>query len=187
MPLRRLQPPRETLMTVISILPPGDNRYFEDYLPGHTYDLGSVAVDEAEVIAFAERFDPQYFHVDAEAAKGGPFGRLAASGWHTAAMHMRLLVDGYLSASSLGSPGIDELRWLRPVFPGDTLHVLITITEARRSKSKPDRGLVHTFAETFNQEGVLVMTVKAMGMILCRGPDGRPRPPAPGDNLSQPL
>ena len=117
-------------------------RYFDDYLPGATYDCGSVSVDQAEIISFAKTFDPQPFHVDRGAAASGPYGGLIASGWHTAALMMRQLVEHYVSAeASLGSPGLDEIRWPYPVRPGDTLRVRATVIEARRSLSKPDRGI----------------------------------------------
>jgi len=151
-----------------AVLPPRDNRYFEDYAPGSTYELGSILVEEAEVIAFAQRYDPQYFHTDPERAKDGPFGRLAASGWMTAGLFMRLMVENYASPASLGSPGVDEIRWLNPVFPGDTLTARTTVLESRRSRSRPDRGIVTGLSEVFNQDGERVMTMKAMGMILCR-------------------
>ena len=144
-------------------------RYFEDYLPGASAEFGSVKVEEADIIAFAKRYDPQEFHIDPEAAVHGPFGGLIASGWHTGALMMRMLVDNYLSkASSLGSPGIDELRWLRPVRPGDTLHLRATVLETKRSSSKPDRGMVRTLTEVLNQNGEVVMSVKAMTLIRCR-------------------
>jgi acyl dehydratase len=150
-------------------MPNPPDRYFEDYLPGSVSEFGSAAVEESEIIEFAKRFDPQYFHIDPEAAASGPFGGLIASGWHTGALMMRMFVDGYLSpASSLGSPGIDELRWPRPVHPGDTLHVRATVLESRRSRSKPDRGIVWAFMEVLNQHGEVVMSVKAMTLIRCR-------------------
>ena len=128
-------------------------RYFDDYVPGTTHDCGSVSFSQAEIISFATQFDPQPFHVDPEAAAHGPFGGLVASGWHTAALVMRQLVDHYLSAeASLGSPGLDEIRWPSPVRPGDTLRVRATVLEARRSQSKPDRGIIKTVIEAVNQE-----------------------------------
>jgi acyl dehydratase len=147
--------------------PPG--RYFEDYLPGSVQEFGSAKVEQSEIIEFAKRFDPQDFHTDPEAAARGPFGGLIASGWHTGALMMRMFVEGYLSkASSLGSPGIDELRWPRPVRPGDTLHIRATVLESKRSRSKPDRGIVWTLAEVLNQNGEVVMSIKAMTLIRCR-------------------
>ena len=144
-------------------------RYFEDYLPGSVSEFGSIAVEESEIIEFGKRFDPQEFHIDPEAAARGPFGGLIASGWHTGALMMRMIVDNYLSkASSLGSPGIDELRWLRPVRPGDTLRLRATVLDTKRSQSKPDRGVVRTLTEVLNQNGEVVMSVKAMTLIRCR-------------------
>ena len=146
-------------------------RYFEDYALGTTYDCGSVSIDQAGIIAFAKEFDPQPFHVDLAAAAAGPFGGLIASGWHTAAIVMRLLVDNYLSAeASLGSAGLDELRWPHPVRPGDTLRVRATVVESRRSLSKPDRGIVKTMVEAVNQDGRTVMRATAINFMLVRPP-----------------
>lgn len=148
---------------------PIDNRYFEDYLAGSVHEFGPIAVEEAEVIAFARRFDPQPFHLDPEAAQQTMFGGLIASGWHTASLMMRLIVDHYLSrVASLGSPGIDELRWLKPVRPGDTLSVRVTILETKRSRSKPDRGIVRSFIEVLNQTEEVVMSMTAVNFMLCR-------------------
>jgi acyl dehydratase len=143
--------------------------FFDDYAPGATYDCGSVSVDQAEIIAFAKRFDPQPFHIDPEAAARGPYGGLIASGWHTLALVMRLLVDNYLSAeASLGGPGADEIRWPYPVRPGDTLRVRATVVEARRSLSKPDRGIIKTMAEAVNQDGETVMRATAINFLRVR-------------------
>ncbi len=148
---------------------PIDQRYFEDYTVGLAYEYGAVAVEEAEAIAFARAFDPQPIHVDPVAAAHGPFGGLIASGWHTTALMMRLFVANYLSSvASLASPGVDELRWLKPVRPGDTLRIRVTVTEARRSQSKPDRGMVRTLIEVINQRGEIVSTLKAMNLLRCR-------------------
>jgi acyl dehydratase len=146
-------------------------RYFEDYAPGFTVDCGSFAVHEADIIAFARQYDPQPFHVDPVAAKDGPFGGLIASGWQTTSMSMRQLVEHFISPeSSLGAAGIDELRWPKPVRPGDTLQVRATVAEARRSGSKPDRGIVKSLAEVTNQDGDLVMKLTAINFILLRDP-----------------
>jgi acyl dehydratase len=145
------------------------DRYFEDYVPGVTHDCGSVAVTEAEIVEFARRYDPQDFHADPAAAVGGPFGGLIASGWHTASLMMRLYADHYLSAvSSLGSPGVDELRWPRPVRPGTVLRLRATVTEARRSRSKPDRGLVRTRVELVDDGGETVFSASLLNFILVR-------------------
>jgi acyl dehydratase len=144
-------------------------RYFEDYAVGATNECGSVSVDQASIVAFAKEFDPQPFHADPEAAAAGPFGGLIASGWHTAALVMRLLVDNYLSAeASLGSPGLDEIRWPYPVRPGDTLRVRATVVESRRSLSKPDRGIIKTMVEAVNQDGRTVMRATAINFLLVR-------------------
>jgi len=146
-----------------------NERWFEDYVVGTMAEHGTVVVDEAELLDFGRRFDPQPFHVDAEAAARGPFGGLIASGWHTCALMMRLFAQEYLSeASSLGSPGVDELRWLRPVRPGDRLTLRTTVEEARLSRSKPDRGLVRTRVELRDDDGGGVLSLTAMNLILAR-------------------
>jgi acyl dehydratase len=143
--------------------------YFEDFPVGHTIEVGSRTVTEEEIIAFAQQFDPQPFHVDRAAAAGSMFGGIIASGWHTCSMIMRLMVDGFLrDAASLGSPGVDEIRWLKPVRGGDTLTVSTTALEARPSASKADRGVILTEWRAINQHGELVATIKAMGMFLRR-------------------
>jgi acyl dehydratase len=149
-----------------------DDRYFEDYVEGDVHNLGSVTVEADEIVAFAKRYDPQNFHCDPEAAKATPFGGLIASGWHTAALMMRLYVEHYLThVASLASPGLDELRWLKPVRPGDRLSVRVTVLKAVPSRSKPDRGAVTSLVEVFNQVDEPVMTLKAVNIIA-----RRPRP-----------
>lgn len=144
-------------------------RYFEDYTVGSKFTAGPIAIDAAEIIAFAQRYDPQPFHTDPEVAGMSTYGGLIASGWHTVALTMKLLVECYLSAeSSLGSPGIDELRWIKPVRPGDALSVRVVVEEVRRSRSKPDRGLVGSAIEVRNQRGELVMSMRAMNLMLLR-------------------
>jgi acyl dehydratase len=148
---------------------PQEDRYFEDYLPGTIHEFGSITIGEAEVIAFARTFDPQPFHTDPEAAKQSDFGGLIASGWHTVSLTMRLLVDYYFSrVAGLGSPGVDELRWRKPVRPGDTISVRVTILEAKPSRSKPDRGMIRHYVEALNQHGEVVMTWKGMALVRCR-------------------
>ena len=148
---------------------PVDQRHFEDFVPGAVAEFGPIEVAEAEVIAFALQYDPQPIHTDRAAAAEGPFNGLIASGWHTASLVMRLLVENYLARdASLASPGIDELRWLWPVRPGDKLRVRATIVEARRSQSKPDRGLVRTKIEALNQDDRVVMSMVAMNLFRCR-------------------
>ena len=146
-------------------------RYFEDYVPGFTADCGSFTVSEADIVAFAEKYDPQPFHVDPAAAKESPYGGLIASGWHTTALMMAELVKHWISPeSSLGAAGIDELRWPRPVRPGDTLRIRGAVVEARRSASKPDRGIVKSRVEVANQDGNLVLSLTAINFILLRDP-----------------
>ncbi len=144
-------------------------KYLEDFPVGVRRRLGSKLVDEDEVIRFATEFDPQPFHVDKEAAAQSFYGGVIASGWHTCSMTMRIMVDNYLiDAAALGSPGIDELRWLRPVRPGDTLTVYSTVQEMVPSKSKPDRGVLTTLSEVENQTGEIVMTMRGKTMMKKR-------------------
>lgn len=143
--------------------------YWEDFPVGKVTEFGGMTLTEEEIMRFARDFDPQPFHVDAEAAKHSMFGGIIASGWHTGSLMMRLYALNYLSsASSLASPGLDELRWLRPVRPGDTLSVRVTVQDARASASRPDRGVVHSLIEVFNQHGEPVMTMRAVNMIARR-------------------
>ena len=145
------------------------DRHFEDYVPGMSETLGPITMTESAIIEFAQRYDPQPMHIDPERAATGAFGGLIASGWHTVCVTMRELVLGYLAESaSLASPGIDELRWVKPVRPGDSLHVRVTVVDATRSRSKPDRGLVRTSIEAINQHGEIVMSMTAMNLIRCR-------------------
>jgi len=162
-------------MTDLRVHEPSTELYFEDHIPGSVEPMGSVKVTEEEIIAFAKRYDPQVFHVDPEAAKNTPFAGLVASGWHTVALAMRLIVDNRLSrVKNVGSPGAEEVRWLKPVRPGDTLTVQATIVEARRSRSKPDRGVIKALIEISNQAGEVVTTWKGVNIVLCRtaGPQG---------------
>jgi acyl dehydratase len=148
---------------------PNNDRYFEDYVEGDIHTFGSIAVEADEIIGFAKRFDPQSFHIDPEAAKRTPFGGLIASGWHTGGLMMRLFFEHYLThVASLGSPGIDELRWLKPVRPGDKLSLRVTVLKAIPSKSKPDRGVVTSLIEVLNQTDEIVMALKAINLIFRR-------------------
>jgi acyl dehydratase len=150
---------------------PLDQRYFEDYVEGTVVDCGTVAIDKAEILDFGRRFDPQPFHADPVAAAKGPFGGVVASGWHTGALMMSLFVRRYISSvASLGSPGASELTWPRPVRAGDILRVQVTVLEARRSRSKPDRGLIQSLVRVCNQHDEAVMTVKVINMLSCRNP-----------------
>lgn len=149
-------------------LPPAQLRRFEDYRIGAVYDLGSFCLTEAEIVAFASRYDPQTMHTDPAWASGGPFGGLIASGWHTIAATMPLIVLNYLPANGLASPGIDEIRWLLPVRPGEDMTVRATILDARRSRSRPDRGLVHSHIEALNPTGEPALSMRPMNFIPCR-------------------
>lgn len=139
--------------------------YFEDFEVGSRRELGSYLVTEEEILAFARQYDPQPFHIDKEAAAKSIYGGLISSGWMTCSIMMRLLVLSTTGKSaSMGSPGVDEIRWLKPVYAGDTLTVVLNVLDTRPSQSKPDRGVVHTQWEATNQRGELVCTVKGMGM-----------------------
>lgn len=149
---------------------PPENRYWDDYVPGAVHEFGTVSVDEEEVLAFGRRFVPLSYHTDKEAAKNSIYGGVIASGWHTAALMMRIYTENYLSkVANLGSPGGDELRWDKPVFPGDALSVRATVLETRRSESRPDRGIVRTFIEVLNQKREVVMSMKMVNFVRCRG------------------
>lgn len=144
-------------------------RYWDDFTAGEVTEIGPVTVSEDEIVEFASRYDPQFFHIDAEAAKDGPFGGLIASGWHTTALFMGMFVRAILlDTASLGSPGIDELRWTAPVRPGDTLTGRVTVDEVRESSKNPERGTVLTTSEVFNQDGTLVMRIRARGFFARR-------------------
>lgn len=151
--------------------------YLEDFEPGQTIELGSRRVTKEEIIAFAEQYDPQPFHIDEAAAAGTIYGGLIASGWHTVSLQMRLLVDGLLSnAASMGSPGVDEVRWLNPVRPGDVLTARGIVHEVIPSRSKPDRGILRTTYEMHNQNGEQVLSMKGVG-IFGRRPRGDSQDP----------
>ena len=145
--------------------------YFEDLEPGTTASFGHYEVTRDEVIEFASKYDPQPFHLSDEAAAATHFGRLSASGWHTCAMVMRMLVDNMTvnKQAGLGSPGLDELRWLKPVYPGDTLRVETELLDKTPSRSRPEMGSFRSAARVFNQHGDLVATMKSIGLIRTRG------------------
>ena len=143
--------------------------YFENFPVGDVRESPARTVSRDEIIAFAKDFDPQPFHLDEAAASRSIYGGLLASGWHTGAILMRMMCDTFLhDAASLGSPGVDEIRWLKPVRPGDTLRARFTVVEAIPSRSKPDRGIVRSLSEMLNQHGEVVMTVRGMGMFARR-------------------
>ncbi len=142
------------------------NWYFEDFFPGQEIALGSRTVSEEEIIAFATQFDPQPFHVDHDAAAASIFGGVIASGWHTCSMMMRLVVDKLMSeSSSMGSPGLDGVRWLLPVRAGDTISVSYLTTAVKPSSSRTDRGVVWSKWTATNQHGQAVCTIEGMGMF----------------------
>ena len=146
-------------------------RHFEDYPVGLVAAYGPAIVTQESIVRFATEFDPHAMHVDADAAADGPFGGIIASGWHTTSIMMRLMVDNYLNErTSLGSPGVDALRFLVPVRPGDELTARFEVASARRSASRPDRGILHTNIELRNQSGDLVMTQTMINLVRARNP-----------------
>jgi acyl dehydratase len=148
-------------------------RYLEDYTVGSTAEIGSLTVSQDEIIAFGQRYDPQPFHVDPEVAKAWPYGGLIASGWHTAAMMMRIVVDNFVDGeTSLGSPGLGPIRWKTPVRPGDVLRVRARVVASRRSQSKPDRGSLTIEVEVLNQNDEVVMVVEDWVAIVRTRPAG---------------
>ncbi len=146
--------------------------YFEDIVIGTKSSFGRYDVTREEVIEFASRYDPQPFHLDDEAAAATHFGRLSASGWHTCAMTMSMLVENLKKTkqAGLGSPGVDELRWMKPVYPGDTLRVESQVIEKRRSASRPEMGIFRGKTSVFNQHDETVMTLISIGLIRVRDP-----------------
>jgi acyl dehydratase len=160
-----MAPSASALSAAMSVAPtvPLKERWFEDYAVGEVFEFGDRLVIETEIVEFALRYDPQPFHTDAEAAA------LVASGWMTGALLMREMCEHFISPlSAMGSPGVDELRWLRPVRPGDRLRVRVTVIEVRRSQSKPDRGAVTLRQEVINQAGDVVMTMRGRSLQRCR-------------------
>jgi acyl dehydratase len=146
-----------------------EDRWFEDYVPGSVHEFGTARVEAEEVMEFGRRFVPLFYHTDPERARQSIYGGLIASGWHTAALMMRLYTENYLSRNAnLGSPGVDELRWERPVRPGDELSVRVTVLEARPSESRPDRGIVRSFVEVLNQDREVVMSLKMVNFVRRR-------------------
>jgi acyl dehydratase len=143
--------------------------YFEDFTPGRVWEMEGPALAKAEIVEFARRFDPQYFHVDEHAAEDSPYGGLIASGWQTVVLCMRMICDAYLlQSASLGSPGVNEVRWTKPVRPGDRLRMKMTVLEAKISRSKSDRGTVLHRWEVYNQHGDMVMHMEGYGMYARR-------------------
>jgi len=146
-----------------------EDLYLDDFAAGDSFPSAAATVTESQIISFALDFDPQPFHMDAEAAAKSSFGGLVASGFHTLALTFRLFFQtGALAACNIAGPGLDEVRWLRPVRPGDTLHTVAEVTEVRRSRSKPDRGSVRMIHRTYNQRGEEVMTVTVAHIVRRR-------------------
>jgi acyl dehydratase len=147
-------------------------KYYEDIAVGDTEEFGEYHVTKEEIIEFASQYDPQPFHTDEEAATESAFGELVASGWHTAAICMRLLVDNMMDKrASMGARGVDELRWRQPVKPGDTLHLRTEVVDKRRSESDPGRGYVDNRMEGINQDGEVVISWVGLGMVAVRDPE----------------
>lgn len=147
-------------------------RFYEDYEVGSSEKFGSCLVEREEVLDFAGKFDPQPFHLSDEAAAQTHFGRLSASGWHTCGLMMRMIVEEFQRTGhqGLGSPGIENLRWIKPVYPGDTLTCERETLAKRVSKSKPDMGIIRSRLRVFNQDGKVVMEVEANDLIRVRNP-----------------
>ena len=145
--------------------------YWEDLQPGDVRDLGTLSPSREDIVTFARQFDPQPFHLDEEAAKGSVFGTLCASGWHTCSMAMSLMVNNFLlDAASLGSPGMENIKWFKPVLPGDTLRLQHSITDKRPMSKRPDVGLVRSEWHLFNQHEDQVLHLESWGMFRRRHP-----------------
>jgi acyl dehydratase len=143
--------------------------YWEDFPVGNVSEFGGITLTQEDIVRFAKEFDPQPFHVDEAAAKKSMFGGVIASGWHTCALAMRMMCDAYLlESASMGSPGVENIRWLKPVRPGDTLRVRCIVLEARPLESKPHIGLVRNRWEVLNQNGEEVMQMEGFGMFKRR-------------------
>jgi acyl dehydratase len=150
---------------------PLQQRWFEDYRAGEVFEFGEYLITEQEIVEFARRYDPQAFHLDAAAAAQSHFGGLVASGWMTGSVLMRMMCDHFISPqASMGSPGLEKLRWLKPVRPGDRLRARVTVIEARVSRSKPDRGSMLVRQEAINQNDEVAMSIEGWAMLRCRPP-----------------
>jgi len=167
----------ETCTAMTAAARPAPRIFWEDLPVGLVREFGAYHVTREAVLAFAREFDQQPFHLDDAAAEASLFGRLAASGWHTCAMAMRIMCDGYLlEAASLGSPGIENLKWLKPVYPGDTLSIRLSVLESRPMASRPGIGLTRSHWDVINQAGDIVLTMEGWGMFR-RRPDSGPAEP----------
>jgi acyl dehydratase len=145
------------------------DRYLEDFVAGAVHEFGPMTITEDDIVRFGKQFDPQIFHTDPEGARETVYGGLIASGWHTCSLFMRMFVEHYLPGpASLGSPGVDKLRWLNPVRPGDELTLRITVHKVKPSRSKPDRGVLFSFCEMVNQNRDVVVSMMGMNLIRYR-------------------
>jgi acyl dehydratase len=145
--------------------------YWEDFTPGRVFETATRTLSEEDIVRFAREYDPQIYHTDKEAARNSPFGGLIASGWQTCGVTMRLMCDGYLlETSCVGSPGLEEVRWLKPVRPGDTLRLRTTVIEATPSGKQPNRGTVLFRWETLNQNGEVALSILGRQLFLRRAP-----------------
>lgn len=145
--------------------------YWEDFTPGRVFETPARSLTQDDMLRFAREYDPQTFHTDPEAARGTPFGGLIASGWQTCGITMRMMCDGYLlEASCVGSPGLEELRWLKPVRPGDTLRLRSTVLASTPSGKQPNRGTIFWHWETLNQNGEVVLSMRGRQLFLRRAP-----------------
>jgi acyl dehydratase len=148
---------------------PSRDLFFEDFAVGHRYETDPVTVSEGDIVAFARQFDPQYFHLDPAAASESAFGGLVASGLHTLSLAMRLFFDLNLwERAIIGSPGMNDVRWLAPLRPGDTVHTLVEISAVQRSRSKPDRGVVSTAHRMLNQHDQVILTATCVHLVRAR-------------------
>lgn len=156
-------------MTKTTFTTSREDRYLEDYVEGDIHEFGPIPITENDIMEFGRKFDPQVFHTDPVRAKETVYGGLIASGWHTSSLFMRLFVENYLAGkASLGSPGVDELRWLQPVRPGDSLTLRVTVHKVKPSTSKPDRGVLFSYCEMVNQKNEVVSTMMALNLIRYR-------------------
>ena len=156
-------------MTADSFTVPLNERCSEDYIPGKIYEYGPVSISEAAIIDFAKKYDAQSIHTDPQASAQGYFGGLIASGWHTASVAMRLYSENFIAnAAAKPSPGVDEVRWTKPVRPGDSLSIRVTVLESRPAQSDPHLGMVRVFIEVMNQDHELVMSLKPTSLIRRR-------------------
>jgi acyl dehydratase len=149
---------------------PSRDLFFEDLAVGQRYETAGVSVSEADIVAFARQFDPQYFHLDPAAAAKSAFGGLVASGLHTLSLAMRLFFELNLwERAIIGSPGLEHVRWLVPLRPGDTVRTIVEVSAVKRSRSRPDRGVVSTTHRMLNQHDQVIFTATCLHIVLARG------------------